>query len=115
MEDTEIRERLAAGVGDAALRKLRTKTALSAGKIFDITGAMLPAVLEPADTGYKDLIALAVILRMAGNHYAGAALLRPLVEIEYLTWNFKEGVRSPSSWLDSTHEERMKEFSPSAL
>ena len=128
MEDTEIRKRLAAGAGDNKLRKLRIKTAISVAEIFDITGTMLPGILKPANPEYKDLIAVAIILRMAGeltasaanlfssgNHYAGAALLRQLVEIEYLTWNFKERAKSPSSWLDSTHEERMKQFSPSAL
>jgi hypothetical protein len=49
------------------------------------------------------------------EHYAGAALARQVVEIEYLTWTFKEGHRSASKWLNSTHSERMKMFSPSQL
>ena len=43
-----------------------------------------------------------------GEHYAGADLVRQIVEIEYLTWTFKEGHRSASEWLQSTHDERMK-------
>ena len=50
-----------------------------------------------------------------GEHYAGAALVRQVVEIEYLTWTFKEGHRSASNWLQSTHSERMNAFSPREL
>jgi hypothetical protein len=44
--------------------------------------------------------------------YAGAALLRQIVEIEYPTWTFKEKYRDPEKWLQSTHQKRMKDFSP---
>jgi hypothetical protein len=49
------------------------------------------------------------------EYYAGAALLRQVVEIEYLTWTFQENSRSPTEWLGSTHEKRMKVFSPAQL
>lgn len=52
---------------------------------------------------------------MLGEHYAGAALLRQVVEIEYLTWTFKEGHRSANKWLQSTHEERLIVFTPGPL
>ena len=54
-------------------------------------------------------------LLSAGEHYAGAALVRQVVEIEYLTWTFKEGYRNPEKWLKSTHSDRMKLFSPGEL
>lgn len=76
----------------------------------------------------QELHAIGLLMQMAGElafaagrllsdseYYAGAALVRQLVEIEYLTWTFKEGHRSASNWLKSTHAERMKDFSPSEL
>ena len=72
--------------------------------------------------------AMGTLLQMAGElgfaasrmlsgkeHYAGAALLRQIVEIEYLTWTFKEGHESVTAWLNSTHKERMLVFSPKQL
>ena len=47
--------------------------------------------------------------------YAGAALLRQVIEIEYLTWAIKENYRTAENWLRSTHEERMASFSPVQL
>ncbi len=53
---------------------------------------------------------------LSGNeYYAGAALLRQIVEIEYLTWTFKEGRESVTAWLRSTFDERMRAFSPKKL
>jgi hypothetical protein len=53
---------------------------------------------------------------LSGNeHYAGAALLRQIVEIEYLTWTFKDGHESVTAWVTSTYKERMKAFSPNQL
>jgi len=49
------------------------------------------------------------------HHYAGAALLRQVVEVEYLTWAFANDQRDAAAWLNSTHEERMKLFSPKRL
>jgi hypothetical protein len=62
-----------------------------------------------------ELASAAGRLLAGGEHYAGAALVRQIVEIEYLTWTFKEGHRSASKWLKSTHDERMKMFSPREL
>ena len=33
----------------------------------------------------------------------------------YLTWTFKENYRGPKEWLESTHEQRLKDFSPAQL
>ena len=119
---------IAGGGGGEEIHKLRIQTALIAGKMFEATGSIISDVLKPSDAYAKDLMALSILLRMAGeltssatklfsagSHYAAAALLRQLVEIEYLTWNFKEKTKTPASWLDSTHEQRLKDFSPSAL
>jgi hypothetical protein len=72
--------------------------------------------------------AMGSLLRMAGElggaasrmlsgkeHYAGAALLRQVVEIEYLTWTFKEGQEAIVEWLNSDRHERRERFSPARL
>jgi hypothetical protein len=38
-----------------------------------------------------------------------------MVEIEYLTWAFKEKQLTPKAWLNSTHRERQNIFSPREL
>jgi hypothetical protein len=50
-----------------------------------------------------------------GEHYAGAALVRQVVEIEYLTWTFAEGHASVGGWLNRAFDERMKMSSPKQL
>jgi hypothetical protein len=60
------------------------------------------------------------LARQEGCYRTGSTMLaRPLFvrwwKFEYLTWTFKEGHRSASKWLLSTHDERMKMFSPSEL
>ncbi len=47
--------------------------------------------------------------------YAGAALLRQVVEVEYLSWAFARQERDAAQWLKSTHEERKNWFSPAKL
>lgn len=54
-------------------------------------------------------------LLSASHHYAGAALLRQVVEVEYLTWAFAHGERDAVCWLNSTREERMDFFTPKKL
>lgn len=49
------------------------------------------------------------------NHYAGAALLRQVVEVEYLTWAFANQKRDAAAWLNSSHQERLEFFSPARL
>jgi hypothetical protein len=49
------------------------------------------------------------------NHYAGAALLRQVVEVEYLTWAFANQKRDAAAWLNSSHQERLDFFSPARL
>jgi hypothetical protein len=66
-------------------------------------GALLQMAVE---------LGLAASRMLSGDeHYAGTALLRQIVEIEYLTWTFGEGHESVTAWLTITHEERMRVFS----
>lgn len=62
-----------------------------------------------------ELLEASASLLSGCNHYAGAALLRQVVEVEYLTWAFANGKREASNWLNSTHAERMEFFSPTRL
>lgn len=50
-----------------------------------------------------DLLDAAGALLSGTNHYAGAALLRQIVEVEYLTWAFANQKRDAADWLNSTH------------
>jgi hypothetical protein len=98
------------------------------GRDFVEVGRSLSEPVEAHEETQQGLYAFALLMQMAGElafaagrmlsdkeHDAGAALVRQVVEIEYLTWTFKEGHRTAGKWLNSTHNERMKMFSPSQL
>jgi hypothetical protein len=119
--------RIIASIGDKPLWKLRSTTAINTGRGLAAAGVLLYSSANPRPQD-KAVIAVSILLQMAGelilasatllttgSHYAGAALVRQIVEIEYLTWTFKEKRRNPAEWLDSTAEERMKAFTPSQL
>jgi hypothetical protein len=128
MDDREFGARIAAGIGEPQLWRLRRSTAMTTGRNLSAAGNLLLLAVDFNDAAHKQIIAVSILLRMGGElarasakllascqHYAGAALLRQIVEIEYLTWAFKEKYRDPEKWLESTYEERMKDFSPSQL
>lgn len=62
-----------------------------------------------------DLLEASATLLSGSNHYAGAALLRQVVEVEYLTWAFANGKREASEWLNSTYQSRQEFFTPHRL
>lgn len=62
-----------------------------------------------------DLLDASASLLSGINHYAGAALLRQVVEVEYLSWAFANEKREASEWLNSTHQERLEFFTPVRL
>lgn len=62
-----------------------------------------------------ELIYVSGGLLSGSQYYAGAALLRQVVEIEHLTWAFVNKKRDAAAWLNSTYKERRKYFSPSRL
>jgi hypothetical protein len=128
MDNMEFAGRLKNGVGSSELWRLRRNTAVTVGRGFSGVGLLLTLTNDPKKTDYQQVVALSMLLLMAGEltrasakllasgqHYAGAALLRQIVEIEYLTWTFKEGYRNPEKWLNSTHRERMEDFTPAKL
>ncbi|HVX93656.1 MAG TPA: hypothetical protein VHK47_02005 [Polyangia bacterium] len=62
-----------------------------------------------------DLVAGCSSLFAERRHYAGAALIRQLVEVEYLAWAFETRDRDGERWLRSTREERDEFFRPVRL
>lgn len=83
--------------------------------------------LSKVGHGSDEVVAVSLLLRVAGQlvsastdlfsgrHYAAAALLRQLVEVEYLAWAFDARDQDAERWLRSTHEERRDFFSPAKL
>lgn len=80
------------------------------------------------DNGSDETVAVALLLRIAselvggcaalfaeGRHYAAAALLRQLAEVEYLAWAFENRDQDGEKWLRSTREEREEFFRPARL
>ena len=51
----------------------------------------------------------------SGNIYAAAALIRQLVEIEYLAWAIEDNESEAKKWLECSKEERRKFFTPYKL
>jgi hypothetical protein len=62
-----------------------------------------------------ELLAGAVTLLEADNLYGAAALLRQLVEVEYLAWAFSEDDEQAMTWIRATPEERLALWQPRHL
>jgi hypothetical protein len=62
-----------------------------------------------------ELISGAVALLAQDNVYGAAALLRQLVEGEYLAWAFAEDEQEAMSWMRSDRDERMRMWQPKHL
>jgi hypothetical protein len=63
----------------------------------------------------SSLMSGANALFLSGNTYAGAALVRQLVEIEYLAWAFEENQIEAKKWIHSNKKERLGFFTPQKL
>lgn len=61
------------------------------------------------------LVSASTDLFSDGRHYAAAALVRQLVEVEYLAWAFDVRDSDAERWLRSTTEERREFFKPAKL
>lgn len=62
-----------------------------------------------------ELAVSAVELLAAGHHYAAAALVRQLVEVEYLVWAFGDGAEDPADWLHATPAGIRELFAPARM
>lgn len=78
--------------------------------------------------GNDEIVAVSLLLRIAGQlasassslfadgrHYAAAAMVRQMVEIEYLAWAFQTRDKDGEKWLRSTADERRSFFTPAKL
>jgi len=126
--DDQWKSQLRAGVDGPRLWSLRKRTVAKTARDFIAVGIAMSRSDDLDDETSDAIYAVSLLLGIAGEvaaaagrllsegeHYAGPALVRQIVEIEYLTWTFKEGHRSASKWLRSSHEERRKVFLPSQL
>jgi hypothetical protein len=117
----------------------RFELAQATANTFSSTGSELHAVGHVfgadrvngeslAGHGSDELVAVSLLLRIGGElvsastdlikdgrHYAAAALVRQLVEVEYLAWAFDARDNDAKRWLRSTAEERRDFFSPAKL
>lgn len=62
-----------------------------------------------------ELVSGAVALLECDNLYGAAALLRQLVEVEYLTWAFAEDEQEAMMWMRSSRHERLRMWQPKHL
>lgn len=114
------------------LADLAVTTFTTAGDILHVGGHIIGSDRlqrkSPFGHGSDKTVAVSLLLRIAaqlisaardlfgdGRHYAAAALLRQLVEIEYLAWAFDTGNREGERWLRSTASERQSFFTPAKL
>lgn len=93
-----------------------------------ILGADRRDGVSPFGHGDDAVVAVSMLLRIASElvsgcadlvnsrrHYAGASLVRQLVEVEYLAWAFEKNDEECRRWLRSTREERHSFFTPAKL
>jgi len=133
------RELAKSAASDVVQIEARYRLAHSTAQTFSTVGTELHAVghifggdrvsgLSKAGHGSDEVVAVSLLLRVAGQlvsastdlfsdgrHYAAAALLRQLVEVEYLAWAFDERDRDAERWLRSTADERREFFAPAKL
>lgn len=124
---------------DKALVALRRELAAFTAETFSRVGEELHAVghifgpdrasgVSPGGHGSDEIVAVSLLLRIAGQltsasadlfedgrQYAAAALLRQMVEIEYLAWAFETRNNEAERWLRSTPDERRSFFTPAKL
>lgn len=124
---------------DPAQAAARLELARTTAETFSSVGTELHVVghvlgtdrvrgLSPGGHGSDEIVAVSLLLRVAGQlvsastdlfgdgrHYAAAALMRQLVEVEYLAWAFNARDNDAERWLRSTAEERRGFFTPAKL
>ncbi len=124
---------------DPEIAKIRLETATFAAKTFSEVGNYILASghmfgtdrkdgRSPFGHGSDEAVGISLILRMGsqlvsagsqlfvdGRGYAGAALLRQLVEVECLAWAFEARDGDAEKWLRSDRETREDFFRPAKL
>jgi len=135
----EIRELVRNAADNSTLVSRRFELARLAADVFEELGMELEVAgrlfgkdrlsgSSSARNGSDETVAVALLLRVASQlvggcatlfaekrHYAAAALLRQLAEVEYLAWAFETQDGDAEKWLRSTREERDEFFRPARL
>jgi len=138
-ELSRVREIVASASADQTLRTLRREMAAFAAATFLEAGQNVHAIghvlgsdrkdgLSPFGHGNDEAVGVSVLLRIGaqlisasadllegGRPYAGAALLRQIVEIEYLAWAFESRDGDAQRWLRSDKALREEFFRPAKL
>jgi hypothetical protein len=134
--DSALRDRVIAAANDPNSIKAREAACVSLGTAFrsasqtlwvsgSIFGTDRKAGSSPFNFGSDatvsaawiagfagELVAGAVALLRANNRYAAMALVRQLVEVEYLAWAIAEDTDQAEAWIRSTKDERLKIWQP---
>lgn len=138
-ENRDLTKVVRTAAKDPKLAKVRMSLAEFTASSFIDAGNELHAVghlfgpdrvngQSPGAHGSDEIVAVSLLLRIGGElvaavaslyaeekHYAAAALVRQVVEIEYLAWAFEARDGDAEKWLRSTREERESFFSPRKL
>jgi hypothetical protein len=132
-EYEKLSEKVREVATDKKLAALRHQLAMFTGDIFYQTGEELRIIGRktgalPDEKLNDEVIAISLLLHIAGQltaasadlfkdgrYYAAAALLRQLVEVEYLAWAFETHDQDAERWLRSSREEREEFFKPAKL
>ena len=133
------RESIVAAATDELLKACRRDLAqfsaeqfLEVGKELHVLGHIIGSDRKTGSSsfghGNDETAAISLLLRIAsqlisasadlfddGRHYAAAALLRQMVEIEYLAWAFETRDGDARRWLRSDERERQEFFKPAKL
>lgn len=134
-----VRKVIRSAADDAELVKLRFDLGRFVARNYSESGEELLAMgqiigtdrksgVSPFGNGSDETVAISTLLRIAaqlvsastdlfqdGRSYAAAALLRQLVEIEYLAWAMETKNGDAERWLRSDKKEREEFFKPAKL
>ena len=134
--DREVTRKIAVEDDQISLRmdlaRFTSRIFQETGKELHVAGHLLGTDrrdgVSPFGHGDDATVAVSMLLRIAselvsgsaelmniGQHYAGSALIRQLVEVEYLAWAFERKDQEATRWLRSTRTERKNFFTPAKL
>ncbi|MGB2711286.1 MAG: hypothetical protein WBC33_07190 [Conexibacter sp.] len=122
----EMGKLLAAGLADNDAQSARETYCQTVTRAFKVSGEMFDLAGHALHDENAQALALvarigaalgqgACDLLTANNPYAAAALIRQLVEVEYLLWTFADDITDASAWLHASRSERMQRFSPRVM
>ena len=137
IDQKDVNDTIRCFAGKASLIQIRIDLAHFAATTFAVVGDELHALgstsmgIPSGVTLHRardEAVAVSLLLRVAAQlvsasadlfsdnrHYAAAALLRQLVEVEYLAWAIDERDQDGERWLQSSRSQRKSIFSPAKL